>query len=49
MINSILDRYREPAIFHNIYTPTELIHEPTQIKHHIRLHYENCTKHNPID
>ena len=46
MINSILDRHREPAIFYNIHTPTELIHEPTQIKHYIRAHFENWTKSN---
>lgn len=47
MINSILDRHHEPVIFHNIRTPTELIHQPTQIKQQIQSHYENWTKYNP--
>ena len=49
MINSILDRYHKPAIFHNICTASELIHEPTQIKQHIKDYYEQWTKCNLSD
>ena len=40
MINSILERHHEPAIFHNIHTTSELIYKPAQIKQHIKDHYE---------
>ena len=49
MINSILECHQEPVIFHNIRTPSELIHEPMQIKQYIRDHYEQWTKYNPPD
>ena len=49
MINSILEHHYEPVVFHNIRTSTELIHEPTQIKQHIKDHYEQWTKYNPSD
>src|SRR5260364_132735 len=43
MINSILNRYKDPVKFNNINTDTSIITEPHSIKDHIRNHFDQWT------
>ena len=49
MINSILNRYKDPVKFNNINTDTSIIAEPHSIKDHIRNHFDQWTHTHNID
>ena len=49
MINSILNRHKDPVYFNNIKTDTDIITEPNNIKSHIQNHFEQWTSHRPYD
>ena len=49
MIDSILQRHTDPIIFNNITYPDSIIDDPKEIKTEIRKHFEEWTKHNPIN
>ncbi|CAG8831217.1 10076_t:CDS:1, partial [Cetraspora pellucida] len=47
MIKSILKKYTDPVILHNIRTHDNIITEPDEIKTAIQEHFKNWTKLNP--
>ena len=49
MINSILNRHKDPVHFHNITTTNQVITDPTLIKQHISHHFEQWTHHQPYN
>jgi hypothetical protein len=49
MIDSILQRNKEPVEFKNIKKVNQIITEPTEIKEEIKKHFEKWTKHNPVN
>ena len=49
MINSILNRYKEPVHFHNIKTDSDIITDHKQIKQHISDHFNEWTAHHPYN
>ena len=49
MINSILNRHKDPVKFENIKTPNDIITEPQLIKSHIQQHFDQWTAYRPIN
>ena len=49
MINSILNRHKDPVIFENIKTNNNLITEPDSIKQIIQNYFFNWTASRPVD
>ncbi|CAG8855761.1 22025_t:CDS:1, partial [Gigaspora margarita] len=49
MIDSILQRNKEPVGFRNIKKANQLITEPTEIKEKIKEHFEKWTKYNLVN
>jgi len=49
MINSILNRHKDPVKINNIKTPNDIITDPKSIKEHIKQHFDNWTAYRPIN
>ena len=49
MINSILNRHKDPVKFENIRTPNDIITELQLIKSHIQQHFDQWTAYRPIN
>ncbi|CAG8852793.1 34965_t:CDS:1 [Gigaspora margarita] len=49
MVDSILQRNKEPIEFRNIKKVNQIITEPTEIKNKIKKHFEKWTKHNSVN
>ena len=49
MINSILNRHKDPVKINNIKTPNDIITDPKLIKEHIKQHFNNWTAYRPTD
>ena len=49
MINSILNRHKDPVKFNNIKTPNDIVTDPKLIKEHIKHHFDNWTAYRPIN
>jgi hypothetical protein len=49
MINSILNRHKDPVKINNIKTPNDIITDPKLIKEQIKQHFDNWTAYRPID
>src|SRR6185436_12204000 len=49
MINSILNRHKDPVKINNIKIPNDIITDPKLIKEHIKQHFNNWTAYRPID
>jgi len=49
MVNSILQRKKEPVEFRNIKKANQVITEPKEIKEEIKKHFEKWTRYNPTN